>query len=187
VIALPVLAWILFLVNPFGIGDRERSVFQPHGDEDSNAHRVVTRRIGWAMIKAHPWLGVGPEQVGKQYLKYVPADVKKLPTGYYQHLHNVYIHYAAERGVPTMLMLVWMLLRALYDFIRGLKRLPPDSDARWVLHMGIAVIIAIMIAAWEEVNLGTSVVLAMFLAVVGCGYVVVTSLEEQSSPLSDPR
>ena len=187
VIALPVIAGILLLVNPFGIGDRERSLFYPHGDEDSNEHRSVIHRIGWEIIKAHPWLGVGPEQVGKVYKNYVPADVKKLPTGYYQHLHNVYIHYAAERGVPTMLMLVWMLLRALYDFIRGLKRLPPDSDARWVLHMGIAVIIAIMIAAWEEVNLGTSVVLAMFLAVVGCGYVVVTSLEEQSSPLSDPR
>ncbi len=194
VIALPVLAAILMLVNPFGIGDRERSIFQPHGDEDSNAHRDVVHSIGWNMIKAHPWLGVGPEQVGKVYKSYVPADVKKLPTGYYQHLHNVYIHYAAERGVPTILMLVWMLLRALYDFIRTLRRLPPDSEARWVLHMAIAVMIAIMIAAWEEVNLGTSVTLAMFLAVVGCGYVVVFTVQQdapaarapQSSPSSDP-
>jgi putative inorganic carbon (HCO3(-)) transporter len=188
VIALPAVAAILFLVNPFGIGERERSVFQPHGDEDSNAHRAVTRRIGWGMIKAHPWLGVGPEQVGKEYLKYVPADVKKLPTGYYQHLHNVYIHYAAERGVPTMLMLVWMLLRALYDFIRTLRRLPEDAEAAWVLRAGVAVIIAIVVAAWEEVNLGTSVVLAMFLAIVGCGYaVVLTCPEPQSSPMSDRR
>jgi O-antigen ligase len=110
-----------------------------------------------------------------------------LPTGYYQHLHNVYIHYAAERGVPTMLMLVWMLLRALYDFIWTLRRLPKEADTRWVLHMAIAVIVAIMIAAWEEVNLGTSVVLAMFLAVIGCGYVVVfTCQEPRSSPSSDP-
>jgi O-antigen ligase len=178
VIALPVVAGILMLVNPFGIGERERSVFSPHGDKDSNEHRSVTRSIGWAMIKAHPLLGVGPEQVGKVYKSYVPADVKKLPTGYYQHLHNVYIHYAAERGVPTMLMLVWMLLRALYDFIRTLRRLPKDAEAAWVLHMAIAVIIAIMIAAWEEVNLGTSVVLAMFLAIVGCGYVVVLTQRE---------
>ncbi|HVO99552.1 MAG TPA: O-antigen ligase family protein [Bryobacteraceae bacterium] len=186
VIALPVVAAILMLVNPFGIGERERSIFQPHGDKDSNAHRSVTRRIGWAMIKAHPLLGVGPEQVGKQYRSYVPADVTKLPTGYYQHLHNVYIHYAAERGVPTMLMLVWMLLRALYDFARTLRRMPSGDESRWVLEMAIAVTIAIMIAAWEEVNLGTSVVLAMFLAVVGCGYVVVFNARElQPSPTSD--
>lgn len=186
VIALPVTAGLIMLVNPFGIGDRERSVFQPHGDKDSNEHRSVTRRIGWAMIKAHPWLGVGPEQVGKVYKSYVPADVKKLPTGYYQHLHNVYIHYAAERGVITMLMLLWLLLRALYDFVVTLRSLTRDSESRWVLHMAIAVIIAIMIAAWEEVNLGTSVVLAMFLAVVGCGYAVVfTCREPQSSPSSD--
>jgi hypothetical protein len=87
-----------------------------------------------------------------------------------------------------MLMLVWMLLRALYDFVRTLRRLPADAEERWVLHMGIAVIIAIMIAAWEEVNLGTSVVLAMFLAVVGCGYVVVFNCPEpQSSPSSGPH
>jgi O-antigen ligase len=131
-------------------------------------------------------LGVGPEQVGKVYKSYVPADVKKLPTGYYQHLHNVYIHYAAERGVPTMLMLVWMLLRALYDFIRTLRRLPAEAETKWVLHACVAVIIAIMVAAWEEVNLGTSVVLAMFLAVLGCGYAIICP-EPQSSPSSDPR
>jgi putative inorganic carbon (HCO3(-)) transporter len=188
VIALPVVALLVLLVNPFGIGDRERSIFEPHGDKDSNAHRSVTRSIGWAMIRTHPWLGVGPEQVGKVYKSYVPADVTKLPPGYYQHLHNVYIHYAAERGVPTMLMLVWFLLRALYDFVVTLRKLPKDADARWVLHMAIAVIIAIMVAALEEVNLGTSVVLAMFLAVLGCGYVVVfTCREERSSLSSDPR
>jgi O-antigen ligase len=184
VLALPVTAGLLLLVNPFGIGERERSLFQPHGDEDSNAHRDVVHRIGYKMIAAHPWLGVGPEQVGKVYKNYIPADVKKLPTGYYQHLHNVYIHYAAERGVPTMLMLVWMLLRALYDFARTLRKLPRDAESRWVLEMAIAVIIAIMVAAWEEVNLGTSVVLAMFLAVVGCGYVAIYQ-EQQPSPTSD--
>lgn len=187
VLALPVVAVVIILVNPFGIGDRERSIFQPHGDTDSNAHRSVTRRIGWAMIKAHPLLGVGPEQVGKLYKDYVPADVKTLPRGYYQHLHNVYIHYAAERGVPTMLMLVWLLLRALYDFARTLRRLPRDDESRWVLEMAIAVILSIMIAAWEEVNLGTSVVLAMFLAVVGCGYVAVFNARESPpSPTSHP-
>jgi putative inorganic carbon (HCO3(-)) transporter len=186
VIALPAVAAILMLVNPFGIGDRERSLFEPHGDEDSNRHRDVVHRIGWNIMKAHPWLGVGPEQVGKVYKNYIPPDVKKLPTGYYQHLHNVYIHYAAERGVPTMLMLVWMLLRALYDFVRTLRRMPAEAESRWVLHAGVAVIIAIMVAAWEEVNLGTSVVLAMFLAVVGCGYSVVIACQEpQSSPTSD--
>jgi O-antigen ligase len=184
VLALPVTAGVLLLVNPFGIGERERSLFQPHGDEDSNRHRDVVHRIGYKMIAAHPWLGVGPEQVGKVYKNYLPADVTKLPNGYYQHLHNVYIHYAAERGVPTMLMLVWMLLGALYDFARTLRRLPRDAESRWVLEMAIAVIIAIMVAAWEEVNLGTSVVLAMFLAVVGCGYVAIFQVQ-QPSPTSD--
>ena len=39
-----------------------------------------------------------------------------------------------------------------------------------MLHGAIAVIIAVMVGGYFEVNLGDSEVLAMFLAVVGCGY-----------------
>jgi O-antigen ligase len=122
------------------------------------------------MIKAHPLLGVGPEQVGAQFESYVPADVPRpLPHGYYGHLHNIYYHYAAERGVPALLVLLWLVGRAFYDFVRGLRSPVPES--RWVLYMSLAVILAVMLAGYEEVNLGDSEVLAMFLAVVSCGYV----------------
>ena len=103
----------------------------------------MCRGIGWEMIKAHPLLGVGPEQVGPQHLEYLPPGTTlPLPTGYYGHLHNMYIHYAAERGVPTMLALVWMLGWALTDFVRALRRSAPGSEQRWVLHAAIAVMIA---------------------------------------------
>ena len=39
-----------------------------------------------------------------------------------------------------------------------------------------AAIIAVMVSGWGEVNLGDSEVLAMFLAVIACGYVAVSSL-----------
>jgi len=124
------------------------------------------------MIKAHPWLGVGPEQVGPQHLNYLPPGTQlPLPTGYYGHLHNIYIHYAAERGVPAMLLLMWMLGRALFDFVLGLRRIPKQADERWVLHAAVAVMIAILAGGYYELNLGDSEVLAMFLAVMGCGYV----------------
>lgn len=179
-IAVPALFGILLLANPFGMGDRALSAFRPRGDMDSNAHRALCRAIGYEMIKAHPWVGVGPEQVGPQHLRYLPRGMHlPLPTGYYAHLHNIYIHYAAERGVPTMLALMWMLGRALYDFARALRRSMPGGEERWVLHAAIAVMIAFLIAGFFEVNTGDSEVLAMFLAIIGCGYVAVKQVEEK--------
>ena len=62
----------------------------------------------------HPVLGLGPEGVKTQFDEYVPADIPRpLPSGWYGHLHNIYLHYAAERGIPTMLVLMWMILMLL--------------------------------------------------------------------------
>jgi putative inorganic carbon (hco3(-)) transporter len=179
VLAIPAGIALVLLINPFAVRERAVSAFQPHGGVDSNEHRAVTRQIGWEMIKAHPWLGVGPEEVGKQYLNYVPASVQRpLPEGYYGHLHNIYIHYAAERGVPAALALMWALGQALFDFIRGLRRLPAGwrarSEAGWVLHGAIAAMIAVLLSGWYELNLGDSEVLGMVLAVIACGYVALT-------------
>jgi putative inorganic carbon (HCO3(-)) transporter len=124
--------------------------------------------------------------VGKQYQQYIPSDVPRpLPTGYYGHLHNIYFHYAAERGLPALGALLWFLGRALYDFARTLRRLPASADLRWILHGAIAVILAMMVGGYEEVNLGDSEVLALFLGVVGCGYAAVSlaaGTEDSESP-----
>ncbi len=171
-IALPVFVGALALLNPFGIGDRIASAFTPHGELDSNAHRAMCRAIGWEMIKAHPLLGVGPEQVGPQHLEYLPPGTKlPLPQGYYGHLHSIYYQYAAERGVPALLALLWILGRMLYDFARALRS--ATGERRWALHAAIAVLIAALIGGIYEYNLNDSEVLAMFLAVMGCGYVAV--------------
>ncbi len=78
------------------------------------------------MIKAHPFVGVGPEQVGPQFLDYLPADVPRpIPIEwYYQHLHNIYFHFAAERGLPALAALLWFFGQATLDFFRALRRLP---------------------------------------------------------------
>jgi O-antigen ligase len=183
VLAIPVLMGILLLANPFGVRERALSALQPHAAVDSNEHRVVTRRIGYEMIKAHPWFGLGPEQVGPHVMQYIPVDVTlPLPEGYYGHLHNIYIHYAAERGIPTALALMWMLGQALFDFAHALWRLPGGSDLRWVLHGAMAVTIAVLLSGFYELNLGDSEVLGLFLAVMACGYVAIESGSQQVAP-----
>jgi putative inorganic carbon (hco3(-)) transporter len=174
VLALPVVLAVVLLFGPAPVRTRFRSIFEPK-QTDSNQHRIVCWRTGWEMIKAHPWLGLGPEIVKRDFDKYVPKDIPRpLPDGWYGHLHSVYVHYAAERGIPALLILLWFLGMTGWDFLRSVRRLPPGpSDERFLLHGGVAVLIAIMISGISELNLGDSEVLAMFLCVVACGYIAV--------------
>jgi putative inorganic carbon (HCO3(-)) transporter len=171
-LAAPVLLAAVLLFAP--VRARFVSSFEPH-QSDSNQHRIVCWRTGWEIIKAHPVLGLGPEIVHKRFLEWVPADIPRpLPPGWYGHLHSIYVHYAAERGIPALLFLMWFLLRMLRDFHRALRALPPGrGEAKFVLHGAIAVIIGIMISGIFELNLGDSEVLMMFLAVAACGYIAV--------------
>jgi O-antigen ligase len=134
------------------------------------------------MIQAHPLLGLGPEHVKLHFKEYVPADVTHLPEGWYGHLHNIYLHYAAERGIPTLLALLWMLGAMLRDFWRALRKLPPGpSDARFVLQGAIAVMLAILVGGIFEHNLGDSEVLMLFLATMCCGYVGVEAANAEGA------
>ena len=169
--ALPVALLLVAFLAPASIRERFSSLLKP-GKVDSNQHRIVTWRTGLQMIRAHPWFGLGPEEVKLQFNNYVPADIPRpLPEGWYGHLHNIYLQYGAERGIPTMLLMLWILGQILWDCLRRLWRLPPGrSDLKFVLHGAVAVVIATMIAGCFEYNLGDSEVLTMFLVVVGCAY-----------------
>jgi O-antigen ligase len=174
VAAVPVVAAIAFLVAPAALKERVTSIMQPHGQTDSNLHRSITRRTGIEMIRAHPLLGLGPEVMKDpaQFDRYVPADIARpLPTGWYGHLHNIYIQYAAERGIPTMLAMMWLIGKVLWDFASALRGKPSSTEARFVLHGAIAVILAILAEGLLEYNLGDSEVLTLFLAMIAFGYV----------------
>jgi len=178
---LPAVAALVLLANPFEIRQRAASAFFPH-ESDSNAHRVELRRIGWQMIAAHPWLGIGPDQVSRQIANYLPPGMTGLRPGeYYGHLENDYIQYAAERGVPTMLALMAMIALAVFHFSRGLRRLPPGAEERWVLHAAIAVTAGVLVGGFYSWNLNNSNVLAMFLTVLGCGYVALAQAEAHAA------
>jgi O-antigen ligase len=172
-LALPVAAVLLWFVAPASVRERVISIYRPHGQVDSNEHRRVTFRTGLEMIKARPLFGLGPEVVGKDFMKYVPADIPRpLPEGFYGHLHNVYLQYAAERGLLTLAALLWLLGKIVLDFARAVKRVAPGERLRrGILHGCIAAILAILVEAFFELNLGDTEVLTMFLAVVAFGYI----------------
>jgi putative inorganic carbon (HCO3(-)) transporter len=158
---------------------RMESAFRPRGDLDSNEFRIVCWRTGWQMIKAHPVLGLGPEMVRLKFADYVPADIPRpLPAGWYGHLHNVYIHYAAERGIPAMLAIIAVLAKLLLDFGKALRSASDGRrDPAFLIHGAIACVIAIAVSGFFELNLGYSEVLTVFLAVAALGYTGVQSLK----------
>jgi len=165
----PVALLIGLLAAPSSMRTRAQSIFH----SKDNQVRLVMWRTGLRMVQAHPMLGLGPEEVKIQFMHYLPPDTPRpLPSGWYGHLHNVYLQYAAERGIPAMLLVIWMLLMMLTDFWKALRRLPPGlSDRRFILSGAIAVTMAMMIAGIFEHNLGDSEVLTTFLVVAACGYV----------------
>ncbi len=187
-LVLPAAAVLLLWINPAGLGDRIRSIQQPAGDLDSNRFRVVCRIAGWEIVKAHPWLGIGPEQVKAQFKSYIPASVARpLPTGAYIHLHNVYFQYAAERGLPALAVFLWWLGKMFLDFVRAARRLRSNAGGGlFALHGAIAVMLAVLSAGWYEHNLGDGEILTLFLTVCGCAYVAIRQAAEESQGLTAP-
>jgi O-antigen ligase len=171
VLAAPVILVLGFVAAPSVIRDRVTSFVRPQ-EADSNAFRKVTWRTGLRMVEAHPWMGLGPEMPRKHFDEWMPPDIVQKPIGAYVHLHNVYLDYAAERGIPTLLMMLAMLGVMVWDFYHGLRKLPPGrSDRKFILFGAIGVVIATMVEGVAEYNLGDTEVLTMFLIVMACGYI----------------
>ncbi len=165
-----------FYAAPQSIQQRTASI-----NIDANPARIVMWRTGLRMIAAHPLLGVGPQQVGSRFSEFQPADVTELPPGYYEHLHNVYIHYAAERGIPAALIVLWLFTKIIRDLTRALRLRPRlRDDKRFLLHAGIAGTLAIMTVSCFDVSLGDSEVLGIYLGLVSIAYNGVDSPEANS-------
>ena len=185
-LAMPVVLALGLLVAPSAVKERIRSVTDPHGATDSNGHRKIVWLTGWQMIKAHPLVGGGPEEIRKKAVfdAYLPAGIHyPLPDGNYQHLHSIYIHYAAECGLPAAIFLTSALVLAVLDFRRALRTLPPGrSDRRFLLQAAIATVIGTAVAGVMEKNLGDTEVLTMFLAIICLGYLAANA-PKQASPV----
>ncbi len=169
-LAAPVLAILLAVLSPGVVKHRLATIASP-GD---NSARLIMWRTGARMIAQHPWLGMGPERVGPHFREFLPPDIaqlEELPPAYYAHLHNVYVHYAAERGLPAALIVLWLLLKVVLDHCRALKRLPrgPD-DEKFLLQAVIAATIGVALVSCFDVSLGDSEILGFYLALLALGY-----------------
>ena len=174
----PLALVVLLLISPQSIERRLASLTTP----EAYSARLIMWRTGARMIEAHPWFGVGPMRVGPRFAEFQPKDITKLPPAYYEHLHNVFVHYAAERGVPAALFLLLALGKVVWDHRRALASLPAGrSDERFVLQGVIAATLGLAVVSCSDLSLGDSEILGVFLTVIALGYRAVESVTRSAA------
>ena len=151
---LPIVAAAFFAVAPAAITARFISIFDRNNP--TNRDRVAMLREGEHMIRARPLVGVGPNMVEVVYADYRDPDaVQKIN----QHLHNVPIQIAAERGLPALAVWIWFVAVALTDLGRLFQR----GQHRMLAATALAAMVAMLAAGMFEYNFGDSEFLMLLL------------------------
>jgi O-antigen ligase len=155
--AIPIVVAVAFALAPDTVTRRMTSVFDLQ--DPSNRDRVAMLKTGVAMTTAHPLTGVGPNMIEKVYVQYrAPEAVQQTN----QHLHNVPMQIAAERGIPALGVFVWFvagLARALLKMFRA-------GDNRVLAATGLASLVAMLAAGQFEYNFGDSEFQMLFLVLI---------------------
>ena len=157
---------LLFILLPTSFKQRLYSSFDPA--DTTTRIRLELLDTGRNIIEARPWLGLGPRMVPRLYQNFNGTD--EFSGSIYQHLHNNFVHIAAEMGLITLGVWLAVWVRLLRDFTRFARR----SSDRWsfsVAMTGIGVLVAFLLAGLFEYNFGDSEILILLLFLVTVPYV----------------
>jgi O-antigen ligase len=172
---------LLYLVAPQSIQRRFQSGLNPEDPNTANRFEVWETSI--RLIRAHPWIGVGPESVQREALHY--RGTNEYPDWLYQHMLNNFLQIAAERGLPGLLLWLWFMGRLAWDAFRVYRRFKsrsalegfPAPEALMASTAALGAWAALMVAGLFEYNFGISVVMILFLFIIGAPYAF---LDEQT-------
>jgi O-antigen ligase len=163
---IPVLLVVAYLAAPSMIRRRVSLAFHP-SDEPALAIRLEMWGAGLRMVREHPWVGVGPENIPRVYTQYLPPGTTPI-WGYHGHLHDNLLQLAAERGLPCLVAWLWFMLALGWHILRIRGRL---SGGRWVADAAFAAWLAFLAEGFFEYNFGTSPVLMVFLFLMSTPFV----------------
>lgn len=159
---LPAGVLLLYLVAPPWLQERAQSIFDTQADT-SNRSRLLMLQTGLEMIAAHPWFGVGPQRVGAEFFRYKPASLP-VPEAWYGHLHSNYLQFAAERGIPFLLIWLWLIYQVAHEGFLASRS--ADTKTRVLGHAAVAATVGLLVAGLFEFNFGDSEVLMLYLFVI---------------------
>jgi O-antigen ligase len=155
--AIPVVLAVAFALAPDTVTRRMTSVFDLQ--DPSNRDRVAMLNTGVAMVRAHPLTGVGPNMIEKVYTQYrAPGAVQQTN----QHLHNVPMQIAAERGLVALGVFIWFVIRLGGSLLKMFR----SGESRVLAATGLASLIAMLAAGMFEYNFGDSEFQMLFFVLI---------------------
>lgn len=176
VVWLATAAVTALLVMPMPFFARMVSTFDL--EQSSNLDRIRMWQAGAAIIRDHPLVGIGLEQIEQVYPLYRSADA---PRANVQHLHNNVMQLWAERGVVVVFAYLAFVTTALSALIRRGR----DVTQRPLSDAAFAAVVGVTVAGLFEFNFGDTEVLLLTLALLAQGVSGAPS-ERQSEAVGDP-
>ncbi len=165
---LPVLLALVYVASPSLIRERLHLAMHPT-QEPALSIRLEMWRVAVKMIRAHPWVGVGPNNIVEVYDLYLPPG-KTPEVGYHNHFHDDFLQFGAERGVPCLASWVWLMAALGWYTWKLRSRIVPTS-LRWIADASLAAWLAFLAEGCFEFNFGTSPVLMLFLFLTSTPFV----------------
>jgi O-antigen ligase len=172
VLVLATVVLVTAAVAPGTVAERARSLVDPR--DRTLLDRLAMWRSGLEMIADHPLLGVGPGEVRAWYGHYRRPEAIRPSTG---HLHNSAIQIAAERGLPALVVWIWLwvaFFRAGIPVLRRTGREPPHRRA--LVSASLAGVVGFLVAGLFEHNFGDGEVVMVVYALMALPFVVAREL-----------
>ena len=123
------------------------------------------------LVKDNPWFGVG---LGHFRDALTGTDVAHRAPSATVHAHNMYLHVAAEMGVPALLAFLWLWWSALWSLARGLA----SGDRLDLVRIGLfGAVVAFLVRGMTDHFLGGLGTSARFNVVLWTLFAMVASLD----------
>ncbi|MES2890100.1 MAG: Wzy polymerase domain-containing protein [Pseudomonadota bacterium] len=127
-------AWRTWLAGQVGADAESR--LSLHGD--ISASRFAIWSNAWDLIQQHPWTGVG---WGGFNFAWSLTLFPSRPVAFFDHVHNLPLHFAVELGLPLAAVLCLLLGHALLRLIRTGSDLPGNDG---VMAAAASVMVLVM-------------------------------------------
>lgn len=132
-----------------------------------NDDRIAVYRNSLNMIKAHPFIGLGPNTYMKNYKKYKEfPEYRNIVTLDYMYAHNMYLQMAAEIGLIGLTIFIWLLFALLAE-MRNIYRSLNDYYLKVVILSLSACVMAFLVNGLTESSLYYSRVAMIFWYLAG--------------------
>jgi O-antigen ligase len=167
------------LLGPAHLRQRLVSMSDPH--DPTVRERQYMWRSGVTIWWEHPWLGIGPGGVKREYRRYAMPEAIKTRTG---HLHNTPLQILVERGVIGLGAWLWIWVAFYAHALALLRRLPADARRERALVVGsAAAMTGFLVAGLSEYNFGDSEVALVAWSVMALPFAVA---RERPPPPPEP-